>query len=40
MNVKIVAIFDEMVSLMIKGGYDLVTVFGDVSLRLIMGKRV
>lgn len=39
-NVKIVVIFDEMVSLMIKGGYDLVMVFGDVLLCLIMGKCV
>lgn len=29
-----------MVSLMIKGGYDLVIVFGDVLLCLIMGKCV
>jgi putative spermidine/putrescine transport system substrate-binding protein len=29
-----------MVSLMAKGGYDLVTASGDASLRLIMGKRV
>lgn len=39
-NVKIVVIFDEMVSLMVKGGYDLVIVLGDVLLCLIMGKCV
>lgn len=40
MNVKTAATSDEMVSLMAKGGYDLVTASGDASLRLIMGKRV
>ncbi len=40
MNVKTAATSDEMVSLMTKGGYDLVTASGDASLRLIMGKRV
>ncbi|MFT7980866.1 spermidine/putrescine ABC transporter substrate-binding protein, partial [Salmonella enterica subsp. enterica serovar Enteritidis] len=39
-NVKTAATSDEMVSLMVKGGYDLVTASGDASLRLIMGKRV
>lgn len=39
-NVKTAATSDEMVSLMTKGGYDLVTASGDASLRLIMGKRV
>ncbi|WP_148052889.1 putative ABC transporter substrate-binding protein YdcS [Atlantibacter hermannii] len=39
-NVKTAATSDEMVSLMAKGGYDLVTASGDASLRLIMGKRV
>lgn len=37
---KTAATSDEMVSLMAKGGYDLVTASGDASLRLIMGKRV
>ena len=36
-NVKSAATSDEMVSLMAKGGYDLVTASGDASLRLIMG---
>ena len=40
MNVKTAATSDEMVSLMAKGGYDLVTASGDASLRLIFGKRV
>ena len=39
-NVKTAATSDEMVSLMTKGGYDLVTASGDASLRLIHGKRV
>lgn len=39
-NVKTAATSDEMVSLMSKGGYDLVTASGDASLRLIMGKKV
>ncbi len=39
-NVKTAATSDEMVSLMAKGGYDLVTASGDASLRLIGGKRV
>ncbi|TBU91986.1 spermidine/putrescine ABC transporter substrate-binding protein [Stutzerimonas kirkiae] len=39
-NVKIAGTSDEMVSLMAKGGYDLVTASGDASLRLIAGKRV
>ncbi|HDS1682626.1 TPA: ABC transporter substrate-binding protein [Pseudomonas putida] len=39
-SVKTAATSDEMVSLMIKGGYDLVTASGDASLRLIVGKRV
>jgi putative spermidine/putrescine transport system substrate-binding protein len=39
-NVKTAATSDEMVSLMAKGGYDLVTASGDASLRLIAGQRV
>jgi len=39
-SVKTAATSDEMVSLMTKGGYDLVTASGDASLRLIAGKRV
>ncbi len=39
-NVKTAATSDEMVSLMSKGGYDLVTASGDASLRLVAGKRV
>ena len=39
-NIKTAATSDEMVSLMTRGGYDLVTASGDASLRLIMGKRV
>ncbi|QXH50444.1 ABC transporter substrate-binding protein [Pseudomonas fakonensis] len=39
-NVKTAATSDEMVSLMTKGGYDLVTASGDASLRLVAGKRV
>ena len=39
-NVKTAGTSDEMVSLMAKGGYDLVTASGDASLRLIAGKRV
>ncbi|ADZ91914.1 ABC transporter substrate-binding protein [Marinomonas mediterranea] len=39
-NVKTASTSDEMVSLMAKGGYDLVTASGDSSLRLIYGKRV
>jgi len=39
-NVKPAATSDEMVALMNKGGYDLVTASGDASLRLISGKKV
>lgn len=39
-NVKTAATSDEMVTLMNKGGYDLVTASGDASLRLIFGKKV
>lgn len=39
-NVTTAASSDEMVSLMAKGGYDLVTASGDASLRLIASKRV
>jgi putative spermidine/putrescine transport system substrate-binding protein len=39
-NVKTAATSDEMVSLMAKGGYDLVTASGDASLRLVAGQRV
>ncbi len=39
-NVTTAATSDEMLSLMAKGGYDLVTASGDASLRLIAGKRV
>ena len=39
-RVKTAATSDEMVALMAKGGYDLVTASGDASLRLIYGKRV
>ena len=39
-SVKTAATSDEMVSLMTKGGYDLVTASGDASLRLIAGKRI
>ncbi|WP_296230908.1 putative ABC transporter substrate-binding protein YdcS [Pseudomonas sp. UBA4617] len=39
-SVKTAGTSDEMVSLMTKGGYDLVTASGDASLRLIAGKRV
>lgn len=39
-NVKTAATSDEMVSLMSKGGYDLVTASGDASLRLVAGKHV
>ena len=39
-NVKTVATSDEMVSLINKGGYDLVTASGDASLRLVAGKKV
>lgn len=39
-SVKTASTSDEMVSLMTKGGYDLVTASGDASLRLIAGKRV
>ncbi|MGK3418916.1 hypothetical protein ACSLNL_23065, partial [Escherichia coli] len=38
-NVKTAATSDEMVSLMAKGGYGLVTASGDASLRLIMGSN-
>ena len=39
-NVKTASTSDEMVSLMNKGGYDLVTASGDASLRLVAGKKV
>jgi putative spermidine/putrescine transport system substrate-binding protein len=39
-NVKTAGTSDEIVSLMAKGGYDLVTASGDASLRLVAGKRV
>ena len=39
-NVTTAATSDEMVALMNKGVYDLVTASGDASLRLIAGKRV
>lgn len=39
-NVKTAATSDEMVSLMIEGGFDLVTASGDASLRLIAGGTV
>jgi putative spermidine/putrescine transport system substrate-binding protein len=39
-NVKTAATSDEMVTLMNKGVYDLVTASGDASLRLIAGGRV
>ena len=39
-NVKTAATSDEMVALMNKGGYDLVTASGDASLRLVAGKKV
>src|SRR5881394_3601359 len=39
-NVKTAATSDEMVSLMAKGGYDLVTASGDASLRLIAANKV
>jgi len=39
-SVKTASTSDEMVSLMNKGGYDLVTASGDASLRLIVGKKV
>lgn len=39
-SVKTAGTSDEMVSLMSKGGYDLVTASGDASLRLIAGKKV
>ncbi|WP_412058155.1 ABC transporter substrate-binding protein [Bartonella sp. DGB2] len=39
-NLKTVATSDEMVSLMARGDYDLVTASGDASLRLIYGKYV
>jgi putative spermidine/putrescine transport system substrate-binding protein len=39
-NVKTAGTSDEMVSLMSKGGYDLVTASGDASLRLVAGKTV
>ena len=39
-NVKTAATSDEMVALMNKGGYDLVTASGDASLRLVYGKKV
>lgn len=38
-NVKTAGTSDEMVSLMNKGGYDLVTASGDASLRLVAGKK-
>lgn len=39
-NVKTAATSDEMVSLMTKGGYDLVTASGDASLRLIYSAAI
>jgi len=39
-NVKIAGTSDEMVSLMARGGYDLVTASGDASLRLVAGGYV
>jgi len=39
-TVKTAGTSDEMVSLMNKGGYDLVTASGDASLRLVAGKKV
>lgn len=39
-NVKTASTSDEMVALMNKGGYDLVTASGDASLRLIAGNKV
>jgi len=39
-NVKIAGTSDEMVSLMARGGYDLVTASGDASLRLVAGGHV
>jgi len=39
-NVKTAGTSDEMVALMTKGGYDLVTASGDASLRLVAGKKV
>jgi putative spermidine/putrescine transport system substrate-binding protein len=39
-SVKTAATSDEMVSLMNRGGYDLVTASGDASLRLVHGKKV
>ncbi len=39
-NVKTAGTSDEMVSLMIQGGHDLVTASGDASLRLIRGGTV
>jgi putative spermidine/putrescine transport system substrate-binding protein len=39
-NVKTAGTSDEMVALMIQGGYDLVTASGDASLRLIRGGTV
>ena len=39
-RVKIAGTSDEMVALMNEGGFDLATVSGDASLRLIAGKRV
>jgi putative spermidine/putrescine transport system substrate-binding protein len=39
-RVKVAGTSDEMVALMNEGGFDLATVSGDASLRLIAGKRV
>jgi putative spermidine/putrescine transport system substrate-binding protein len=39
-NVKTAATSDEMVALMVDGGFDLVTASGDASLRLIRGNTV
>jgi len=39
-NVKTASTSDEMVALMNKGGYDLVTASGDASLRLVAGNKV
>jgi putative spermidine/putrescine transport system substrate-binding protein len=39
-RVKVAGTSDEMVALMNEGGFDLATVSGDASLRLIAGKRI
>ncbi|TGN10577.1 ABC transporter substrate-binding protein [Leptospira ilyithenensis] len=40
LNVKTAATSDEMIALMIEGGYDLVTASGDASLRLVASGKV